>query len=505
MFKSKTNQIIIFFCIVKLALHLIADFNSGFQGDELLHIETGNHLAWGYMEFPPLIGWLAYIQNSFQSQSVFVHHIFVHIASLLMLVIIARTTIELGGKDSAVFIVLLCMLAAPAFGRSQQLFQPVVLSQLFWTLSFYQLVRFIKVPQSKYLFYLTICISFGWLAKYDMLFFIAGLSSLLFYKKTRAIIWNISTLKYVFIFLLLIIPNLIWQYQHQFPVLQMFTRLYETQLDKLDAFAVLKGMFISLNPFTTIFWVGGLLFMFNKNNKAIYRPVAVSIIISIIFLAASKSKAYYFYPVIISLFIFGAIWFEQKVLNYRKWIFYLTTVLLLVSGLILAPFSLALMPVDSFIKFAHLKKEDGHYPMEFQEYYAQSKWKKTLTAIKNVYDSLPPTEQKDCLIWGKHYSQAGAVNLYRRQYNLPKAFSYHGSFYLWAPEGNMPETIIAFTNEEASIDFFRNYFSSVIPVKQVYNPYASFNKDNWQTIYVCKNPKQSFDDMKELFSKRIFE
>jgi hypothetical protein len=53
--------IIFIFCVIKLALHLLADDHSGFQGDELLHIETGNHLAFGYMEFPPMIGLLAFL------------------------------------------------------------------------------------------------------------------------------------------------------------------------------------------------------------------------------------------------------------------------------------------------------------------------------------------------------------------------------------------------------------------------------------------------------------
>ena len=120
--------IILFFCIVKLVLHLIADSHSGFQGDELLHIETGNHLAFGYMEFPPLIAVLAFLQNLFHSHSVFIHHLFPHIATILIIIYVAKTTLELGGKNIAVFLVLLAILIGPGFERSQQLFQPVVFS-----------------------------------------------------------------------------------------------------------------------------------------------------------------------------------------------------------------------------------------------------------------------------------------------------------------------------------------------------------------------------------------
>lgn len=127
----QTRIIIFIFCILKLTLHLIADYHSGFQGDELLHIETGRHLAFGYMEFPPLIGLLAFIQNIFQSHSVFVHHIFAHLASIMIIIFVAKTTLELGGNNKSVFLVLLGILIGPGFERSQQLFQPVVFSQLF--------------------------------------------------------------------------------------------------------------------------------------------------------------------------------------------------------------------------------------------------------------------------------------------------------------------------------------------------------------------------------------
>ena len=116
----QTKLVIFAFCIVKLALHLVADSNSGFQGDELLHIETGNNLAFGFMEFPPIIGLLAFIQNLLQSTSVFANHIFAHIAAILILIYVSKITIELGGKTKAVFLVLLCIIIAPAFGRSQQ-------------------------------------------------------------------------------------------------------------------------------------------------------------------------------------------------------------------------------------------------------------------------------------------------------------------------------------------------------------------------------------------------
>jgi hypothetical protein len=265
-------------------------------------------------------------------------------------------------------------------------------------------------------------------------------------------------------------------------------------------------MIISLNPFTLPIWIGGLLFMFNKKDRNFYLPIALSIAVSILLLAFAKSKAYYFYPAILTLLIFGSIWLEQKVLERKKWTIYPISILLSLSGIVLLPFSLSVLPLETFIKYADIKKEQGFYKIDYSEYYSQKTWPNTLSAIKSIYDSLPASEKKDCMIWGKHYSQAGAVNLLGGKYDLPKAFSYHGSFYLWtASKGKMPGTILAFTNGEANIDFFQDFFYSVVPVKKVCSLHAKESKHACQTIFICKEPKQNFEEMREKFSTRVFE
>jgi len=497
--------IIVLFCVVDMLLHLAGDYNSGLQQDELLHIATGRHPAFGYMEFPPVIGWSSFIQDQFGSTSVFVFHIFPHIATMLILILIALTTVELGGKSKAVFIALLCILISPGFGSSQQLFQPVVFSELFWVLGFYLLVRFVKTPNNKTLLYLTLALAFGFLTKYDIVFFMAGICSLFFFKNTQTILLSKQVWKFILLFLVLVAPNMWWQYQHDFPMFQMFSRLYETQLDKLTIGRVIGGIVIGLNPLTLFIWLPGLFYMFNSKDKSIYRPLAVTVALAILFLALAKSKDYYFFSAVIFLIIFGSIWFEQKVLAWRQWLLYPVTALFILTGLFLLPWGIMVLPLDSFISIYYKKKENNRYPIPFNEYYSQGKWAKTMKALQTVYDSLPPKEKQSCMIWGKHYSQAGAVQLFGSAYGLPPTFSYHGSFYLWAPSGSMPQIVIAFTNGEAGIDFFQTYFNSVTAVKQVYNPYADFDKDMYQTIYLCKHPKQSFDDMKVLFKYRVFE
>jgi hypothetical protein len=503
---KQTKVIILTFCTLKLTLHLIADSHSGFQGDELLHIEAGKNLAFGYMEFPPLIGFLAFIQNLFGNNSVYIHHLFAHIASILSIIYVAKTTIELGGKNTAIFLTLLCIIIAPGFGRSQQLFQPVVFSQLFWVLAFYQLTRFIKYLERKSLWYLTLFIVLGSSVKYDALFFIFGLLALLFFKRTREALLQQNFWLNIIVVILSLLPNLLWQYANGFPVLQMFNRLYETQLDHISRVETLGRLLIEINPICSLLIVLPALIYIFKSNKTVNLPLAVSIILSIAFLSFKNGKPYYFYPIILTILPFGGIFWEQTILQKKRWIIYPITALLLLAA-VLIPFGMPVYTFNHYLQsvYKYEKKdiEGGKYAVKYDEYYTKEKWKQTMQQLKSVYDSLPTNEKQNCKIWGKHYGQAGAVNLLRAEYNLPKAFSYHGSFYSWTPKARMPTVIIALSYRVG--DFFSPYFDEVKLVRTIYNPYADNEEELYQRIYVCRNPKQDFDKLKELFKNRIFE
>jgi len=503
---KQTKLVIFVFCIVKLSLHLIADCNSGFQGDELLHIETGNHLAFGFMEFPPVISVLAFIQNLFQSESVFVHHIFSHIAAILILIVVAKITIELGGKTKAVFLVLMCIIVAPAFGRSQQLFQPVVFSQMFWVLNFLLLTKYVKSLNQKYLWLLTFGAAIAFLTKYDAVFFIFGVWFLLLFTPTRQALIKQNVWWNIIVFILLISPNIVWQMVNDFPVLKMFDRLYETQLDKQTPSEVLQGLLMALNPLTLLIIIPAIISMFHHSMKR-YRPLAGTILLSVIFLALSRGKGYYFYPIALTILPFGGVFWENTILSKRKWLVYPVGISLTI-GVILIPFGMPVFSLKSYLKhdYPYENREivkGGQFNVRFEERYSKDKWSATLKALKNVHDSLPDIEKNKAKIWGKHYAQAGAVNLFNEQYDLPKAFSLHGSFYNWLPEGKLPETTIALSYNVG--DFFNGYFDEVIKVKTIYNPYSENDEELHQHIYICKKPKQSFYALKTLFKDRVFE
>jgi hypothetical protein len=171
------------------------------------------------------------------------------------------------------------------------------------------------------------------------------------------------------------------------------------------------------------------------------------------------------------------------------------------------PFGMPIYGLNRYLEkvypFEEKNIQGGEFSVKYDEYYSHNKWKTTMEDLSSVYENLSETEKQDCLIWGKHYGQAGAVNLFGQAYQLPKAFSYHGSFYSWVPMGKMPNTIIALSYQVG--DFFETYFNNVALVKTIYNPYSNNEEELYQKIYICKDPKQDFDTMKDLFKTRVFE
>lgn len=504
-----TRFIVGFFCLLKLGIHLLADYYSGFQGDELLHVETGKHLAFGYMEFPPMIGFLAFLQNLFQSSSVFVHHIFSHLASLGIFLYVSKITWALGGRRIAVFLVLLGLIGI--MGRSQQLFQPVVFSQFFWVLSFYHVLKYIQTENKKYAWYLTGSLILGFLTKYDIVFFVVGCMVLFVSKRFRSLFIRDKLYINALIVLIGISPNILWQWQNDFPVFSMFDRLYETQLNSLSAIDVLGGLFISLNPFNYLIIIAGLALPFlNYKHLQTIKYVYISLFISFTVLLLAKGKSYYFYPIFLTLLPFGAWVWENRIIPGRKWLLYVLSALLIVSSFVLVHFNIPLTTKESFIQneypYDPKEVEGGKYGLKVERY-SQEMWPEVMEELLNVYDSLRNEHSEvPIAIWGKHYSQAGAINLFGEDYGLPESFSLHGSFYSWLPTGEMPEIVLAIRfSDSTGSDFFEPYFETVKSVKSIYNPYADDSSKLFQTIFICKNPKQSFDELKIAFKHRIFE
>jgi len=502
--KIKTEYYVIAgIVLINLALHLIADCHSCFHGDELLHIEAGKHLAFGYMDFPPMIGFLAFILNLFQSDSIFIYHLLNNIATAFIFIICGLITIQLGGKWLAVLLTLSCILFAPGLSASHALFLPDVFDQLAWIVCIWLLVKYSYSPQNKYLIYLGIFAAFGFLTKYSITFLVGGLvlSVLIFQFNTlkKKALW-ISAL----LFLIIVSPNIAWQINNGLPVFHHFSKLYETQLDKNSQVHELKSLFLYLNPFTSIIWLSGLIITPFVVQFKKYRLTIFTLLFAFLLLFIAKGKTYYYFPIILGLLPLGTVLFEQ-LLHKQKWILVSYLILVCSSGIYLLPHGIPILPLDEYIKIYHFKKNSNNkIPLPFENYYSAEIWNQMLEKVDSTYKNLPVAEQKNCLIWGRHYSQAGGINLLGKKYGLPHEFSFHSSFYCWVPNFSTNISIIAISDANLKKDYWLQYFNEVKEICTIENQYASDYKWYCQHLFLCRKLKYNSDELKALFKNEIF-
>lgn len=489
--------------LVNMALHLIADCHSGFHGDELLHIEAGKHLAFGYMDFPPMIGFLAFILNLFHSDSIFIYHLLNDVATAFIFVLCGLITIQLGGKWLAVLLTLSCILFAPGLSASHALFLPDVFDQLAWIVCIWLLVKYGNSPQHKYLMYIGIFAALGFLTKYSITFLLGGLVVSVLIVQFN-ILRNKMLWISVLLFLLIVSPNIVWQITNGFPVFHHFSKLYETQLDKNSQVQELKSLFLYLNPFTSVFWLSGLFISPFVVQFKKYRLTIFTLLFAFLFLFMAKGKAYYYFPVILGVLPLGTVLFEQ-LLHKRKWILVSYFMLVCGSGIYLLPHGIPLFPLDEYINNYHFKKNKyNKIPLPFENYYSAGIWNQLLKKVDSTYKSLPVAEQKNCLIWGRHYSQAGGINLLGKKYGLPQAFSFHSSFYSWVPRFSKNITIIAISDANLKKDYWLQYFSEVNEICTIENQFTSDYKWYSQHIFLCRKLKYNSDELKALFKNEIF-
>jgi len=135
-----------FFILLKFILQYIA-INPIYElhRDEYLHLDLGNHLAWGYLSVPPVTPWISFLIISL-GNSVFWVKFFPALFGALTIYFVWKTVAHLGGSLFALSLSALCVTLS-ALLRINTLYQPNSLDFLLWTMMFYTIIRYVQTQE----------------------------------------------------------------------------------------------------------------------------------------------------------------------------------------------------------------------------------------------------------------------------------------------------------------------------------------------------------------------
>ena len=502
---NKKTLILLGFILLKFLLQTILispDYD--LQRDEYLHIDQRQHLAWGYQSVPPFTSWVSYLIHLL-GNSIFWVKFFPALFGALTILIVWKAIETLNGNLYALVLGATCILFSAVL-RINTLYQPNSFDILSWTAFYYFVLKYFKTENVKWLYVAAMVFAFGFLNKYNMLFLVVGLLPAVLLTEHRKVFAKKQLYVALLLALVIVLPNLIWQYKQHFPFVFHMEKLQRTQLQYISPASFLIDQLIMNLPCVFI-WLTGLWAIFFVKELKNYRFIGWAYLCVIGLLLLGHGKNYYAlgaYPV---LFAFGAYQLEQlTALRFTKIRYVLFSIPVLL-GYWLIPIALPVMepaPLAGFYEKKNVKKlgvlnwEDGKSHPLPQDFADMLGWEEMAQKMAKAYNSLDSNEKKNTLLFCDNYGQAGAINYYRKKYHLPEAFSDNASFLYWMPDSLHFDNILLLTDDEKEMEhpFLKN-FSSVILSDSITNNYA---REKGDLILLLKGMNET---MRQAFKEKI--
>jgi len=524
--KPSGLSVVLLLSLVLLIFHCIFNNRYGYFRDEFNYMASGDHLAWGYVDQPPLLPFLVRVSRAILGDSLRSLRFLPALAMSATVVLTALIAREFGGRRFALVLSAVAVVVAPIYLSDGSLVTTNCLEPLLWMGCAYFAILAVK-NDPRYWVAFGVVAGLGLEEKYSIAIFgFAIVVGLLLTKERRVIVnkwfWIGGLLA-----LLIFLPNLFWNIQNNWPFLELMRNIRaagrDVALSPLDFFV---QQILLIHPLAAPIWITGLLALLFSRRLRQFRFLGWSYVISFVVFVALKGKNYYLAPIYPMLLAAGALMIEAVVcrghssserersdrfqpsapstnLESGRCAPVLSAgiiVLLLATGALLVPFVVPVLSVDRFISYLNSsplkppRTEHSHESAQLPQHYAdQFGWEELTAKTAEAWSRLLPEERADCGIYAQNYGQAGAIDFFGTRYGLPRALSGHQTYFLWGPRGYSGNCMIVIDDDKETLD---QLFNHVELVGTSDNPYAL---ERNLTVWLCKGSK--FGTLSQLWPK----
>ena len=171
--------------------------------------------------------------------------------------------------------------------------------------------------------------------------------------------------------------------------------------------------------------------------------------------------------------------------------------LVILAGFFLAPLAKPLLDVETHVRYTQMlgvapgtdeRKEVGRLSQFFAD---RLGWRELAALVAEVHASLPEAERDSVCVFGQNYGQAGAIDYFRSEMDLPPALSGHNNYFFWGPGVCTGEVVIIMGGERE--DHERS-FESVEEVA-LYRCSDCMPYENNKTIFVGRRLRASLAEV----------
>lgn len=484
----KDNAALVFATILALLFHALAIRNYGFFRDELYYIACSHHLAWGYIDQPPLVALIAWVSRHLFGNSLVAIRVFPALAGAASVFLTGLFAREIGGARFAQFLAACAILFAPICLAFTSFYSMNAFEPLFWLVCAWIVVRILQGGSPRLWLLFGLIAGIGIENKHTMIVFGFAIACGLILSGNLAVFKSSWFWLGGLVAFLAFLPNLHWEVVHGFPQIEVVRNAQLYKNEKIGPSGFLFDQSLFVQPLTFLLCVAGVLWMFLTREGKRYSFLAWSYLIVLVIFIVLDGKSYYVVPIYPIIIAAGAVAFEQIVKRPALRTAYVA--LIIIGGLIALPLGLPILPVNLFLEYLHIVpygtvKTERDATVALPQLYADMfGWENLAKQVAIVYDSLPKDEHAGCAIAAGNYGEAGAIDYYGPALGLPPAISGHNSYYDWGPR-NYSGACVILVGERSK--YLSQFFGEVHLAATVTNSYVMPSERN-VPIYICHNP-----------------
>jgi 4-amino-4-deoxy-L-arabinose transferase-like glycosyltransferase len=484
--------ILSYLALFKFLAQWLTSSTYGYFRDELYYLAASQHLALGYLDYPLFIAWLTALVRATLGESLLALHFFPALAGALVVLLTGLMACELGGGRLAQVLAATAVLFAPVFLAQNSMLTMDSFDELWWVLGIFIVLKILKHDRPKGWLWFGLIAGLGLLTKVTIAYLGAALIVSLLLTPARKVLfsqwlWLGGLIAFAFL-----IPYLIWQAQNGWPTLE-FWRTYATaKTYPVTPFEFLLQQVLIVQPLAFPLAILGVFAFLLVPALKPYRAFGWLYLLLFGLFAFQQAKNYFLaaaYPI---CFAAGAVMLEHLTQSaHWRWLQPAYLALLIVSGLLIAPLALPVLPIERFIAYAaplggdadvQVERLDtGNLPQHFADRFG---WPQLAQTVEQIYQSLPAQEQAQVCIFTSNYGEAGALEFFGRGH-LPRVISGHNSYHLWGPQGCAGSVMIIVGGERAEIAAsFAEVETAAFTRCRYCMPY-----ENNRPIFVARQPK----------------
>ena len=344
--------ILILLSLARFIPLFITNGQSGWHRDELDMLDNARYLDWGFVSYPPVAALIARLALTLFGPSLTGVRFFSTLAMAIAMLLAGLMAREFGGRRWAQ---VAASVAVASRSFSYDGWQPLRLLNvrfLWWVLIAYLMARLLKSEDARWWLAIGAAIGVGLMTKYTLAYLVVGLVAGVILTPARRYLKSPWLWGGVGLALLIVLPNLIWQVQHDFISLDFLRSIHarDIRIGRTDTFLV-EQLIFAANPLTIPLWLAGLYFYFFAPGGRRFRPLGWMFLIPLALLLYTKGRSYYFAPAYPMMLAGGAVivegWLSTLPQRRARILQGVVLVVFVISGIIFAPLTLPIARVNS--------------------------------------------------------------------------------------------------------------------------------------------------------------